>query len=62
MDNEYLICRKEINKEVVLCRQHTEEIDLFKTIVQNDIYKIYKNGKDVTEKYKNKKIIKENTY
>ena len=56
MDNEYLICRKEMNKEIVLCRQYVEEIDLFKIIVQNDIYKIYENGKKVTKKYKNKKL------
>ena len=56
MNNEYLICRKEINKEVILCKQYIEEINLFKIIVKNDTYKIYENGKDVTKKYRSKRL------
>ncbi len=52
MDLKYVICRKEINGETVVCRQYKEEPDLFKLIAQCERYIIYENGIDITEKYK----------
>lgn len=40
---------------ITMCKQTMEEKDLFKLICSNKNYKIYLDGKDVTNKYKSKK-------
>lgn len=40
---------------ITMCKQVMEERELFTEICSNENYKIYLNGKDVSNKYRSKK-------